>query len=527
MSALSDTGELGRPLFTKLVPYAVHVAASIYEDRRDRLVNNSIIDELEAMTSKIRDVLKSLNLPGSLQALEKPLGLPPGLISHAEEIRQQDGPNRLSKSIAETEKLKANDRNIYNEGVELLRSEAAEDERARVKYGTERWSRPRAKDANPKLHAQIAEIDGYLNAAATSDETVYKKLRDTEDLIRLLAGTDRELEHYVPSSRRAVLTPAVEQASSKLRACLNDINRLESRRTRKIEALKAKITNDDINPDLLKETARLEREFPMQKIEAAQFEDFFERRLLATYSSDQSLLADEESQQSQLIKKLQDTNAVFSQARRGDDSTKQREKALQSLENAFYKYKEIIQNLEAGRKFYNDLARIVGRFRDEAKQFAYSRRGEAGEIERYVPLISFPGSFHPNSYLSFPRVFKPETHVVNRDIQQSSALPVPMPNISNLSIQPKPNTRASSLQQQKDAEVYSAPAPIEEPLAAPQPQRTPVVPSPAGMWTPDMGIKFAGPPGAGGASGSSGKESSDGTVKGKKGWDPGMGVRFG
>jgi programmed cell death 6-interacting protein len=81
-------GEFGPPLFAKLVPFAVHVAASIYEERRDRLVNTNIIDELEILTTKIHDTLSSLNLPGSLQALEKPLGLPPSLTSHAEEIRQ-------------------------------------------------------------------------------------------------------------------------------------------------------------------------------------------------------------------------------------------------------------------------------------------------------------------------------------------------------------------------------------------------------------------------------------------------------
>jgi len=392
MSTLGESGELGRPLFTKLVPYAVHVAASIYEDRRDRLVKGSIIDELEAMTVKIREVLKSLNLPGSLQALEKPLGLPPGLVSHAEEIRQQDGPNRLTRSINETEKLKDNDRNIYNEGVELLRSEAAEDERARIKYGTERWSRPIAKDANPKLHAQITEIDGYLRSAASSDETVYKKLRDTESLIRLLGGTDRDLEHYVPSSRRAVLTPAVDHASSKLRACLNDISRLESRRSRKIESLKAKIKADDVNPELLREAARLEREYPMQKIEAGQFEEFFERRLLSKFDVDKHTVTEEEREQQALVKRLQDTNAAFTTARRGDESTKQREKALQSLENAYFKYKEIITNLEAGRKFYNDLARIVTRFRDDSRAWAYERRREAGMFEAYVLPVSFPFS---------------------------------------------------------------------------------------------------------------------------------------
>ncbi|KAK4908249.1 pH-response regulator protein palA/rim20, partial [Elasticomyces elasticus] len=104
VSMLGDNGPLGQPLFSKLVPYAVHIAASIYTDRRDRMVNESLIGELESMSDKLRDLLSSLNLPGSLQALEKPLGLPPTLVSHAEEMRQQDGLNRLHRSIEDTAK---------------------------------------------------------------------------------------------------------------------------------------------------------------------------------------------------------------------------------------------------------------------------------------------------------------------------------------------------------------------------------------------------------------------------------------
>ena len=54
-STLGDGGQFGQPLFAKLVPYAVHVAASLYEDRKNRLVNVSIIDELEGMTNKLRE----------------------------------------------------------------------------------------------------------------------------------------------------------------------------------------------------------------------------------------------------------------------------------------------------------------------------------------------------------------------------------------------------------------------------------------------------------------------------------------
>lgn len=54
-STLGENGTFGQPLFAKLVPYAVHVAASIYEERKNRLVNVSIIEELEALTNKLRE----------------------------------------------------------------------------------------------------------------------------------------------------------------------------------------------------------------------------------------------------------------------------------------------------------------------------------------------------------------------------------------------------------------------------------------------------------------------------------------
>ena len=58
-SALGDRGTFGQPLFAKLVPYAVHIAASIYEERKDRLIN-SIIDELEGLTNQIREFVTYL-----------------------------------------------------------------------------------------------------------------------------------------------------------------------------------------------------------------------------------------------------------------------------------------------------------------------------------------------------------------------------------------------------------------------------------------------------------------------------------
>ena len=106
----------------------------------------------------------------------------------------------------------------------------------------------------------------------------------------------------------------------------------------------------------------------MQKIEPAQFEDLFEQRLVR-YNPERTMLLEEQEEQTQLLRRLDEANKAFLDARAGDSSSKAREQALQKLEGAYLKYREIVVNLDSGRKFYNDLAKIVGRFRDECKNF--------------------------------------------------------------------------------------------------------------------------------------------------------------
>lgn len=378
---LGDNEVFGRPLFAQLVPFSVHVAASIYEERRDRLVNTKIIDELEILTTKIHDTLRSLNLPGSLQALEKPLGLPSSLVSHAEEIRQADALTRLQRSFADTAKLKAFDEAMLNEGRDVLYAEAAEDKQLRLKYGTERWSRPDSQTAAAHLYKQVGEVEGFMKSAANSDDLVKTKYKDSEEMLRLLSGNDRDLGNFVPSSRRVTITPKLETESSRLRGSLNELSRMESRRRRMIESVREKSKRDDINSAILAEAARLERNnFAGTQVVPADFEGFFEQRL-ARYDDDLDAVKAEENDQEEMLARLESINSVFVAAKRGDTSSKDRERALQKLENAYFKYKEIVSNLEVGRKFYNDLSKIVGRFRDDCRSFSYSRSSEAAQLE--------------------------------------------------------------------------------------------------------------------------------------------------
>lgn len=75
--------------------------------------------------------------------------------------------------------MKANDKAAYNEGVELLAAEKAEDDSSRRKYGTDRWAREPSEAAASKLYTTAREIDGYFSSAQSSDNLVEQKLFQT------------------------------------------------------------------------------------------------------------------------------------------------------------------------------------------------------------------------------------------------------------------------------------------------------------------------------------------------------------
>lgn len=382
---LGDKADFGAALFSRLVPFSVHQATSIYEERRDRLVNQNIIHGLDALTEDLHAALASLGLPGSLQALEKPLGLPHSLTQHADQLRQAEALTKIEQSMADIDKLRAADREVFDEGLEVLAAEEEEDNRLRAKYGTERWTRaPSAEDAQGgKLREQAAEIEGYFSTSANSDALVRDKYAAAREALALLAGPERALVAYVPSSVRASVPEGLKAVIGRLRGAYNDVLRLESRRRRRVEALRDKSRGDDIRPDIMREAARLERSYPSTTIVPEHFEAFFEKRLDRLYESELEALEKEGREQERLLGEVSRVSREFEgQKRMRDGDSRVREERLQELEEAFRRYEEIVGNLEDGRKFYNDLSGIVGRmFRDQARGWANQRRMEARGLE--------------------------------------------------------------------------------------------------------------------------------------------------
>ncbi|KAK3988835.1 pH-response regulator protein palA/prr-1 [Cladorrhinum sp. PSN332] len=512
---LGDHGEFGPALFTKLVPFSVHLAVSIYEERRDRLVNNNIISELETMTEKLHEILSSLNLPGSLQALEKPLGLPGTLVQHAEEIRQADGLHRLQRGFSDVEKLCAGDRAIFEEGKILLEAEEEEDRQLRLKYGTQRWARPESRldpshDGGAKLWNQAGEIEGYFASSTSSDAVVREKFAAVKDILGILAGSDRGLMDYIPNSRKTEIPELLKPAIGRLRGVYNDVMRLESRRRKRVESLRARAKGDDIKGDILAEAARLERTYPNTAIVPAHFEEFFDKRLDSLYDSELDMMEKERTDQEKLVGDIQKANRDFEVQKRtiGESGNREREKVLQRLDNAYYKYKEIVSNIEVGRKFYNDLSRIVEQFRNQARNWVNERRKETRVLEDEIsmpPLSSL--SLNPAPTQSQPVQAYQQS---NSYYMQSPPTPPRQPIRQSVVAQSPP----------VEAQIQS----WADNVPPQQPRPMPPISSMQGSWMPDMGIKFAGASGGGNAQGQGGQAGSSAT---RQTWDPNSGIRFG
>lgn len=525
---IGDKGEFGPALFTKLVPYSVHLAVSIYEERRDRMVNQNIIAELETLNKEMHEIISSLGLPGSIQAFEKPLGLPGTLVQHAEEIRQADAITRLQRSFADIDKLRAADLAVFEEGREFLRGEEEEDNRLRLKFGTDRWARPESRNEpnqGAKLWTQAGEAEGWFANSASSDGVVREKFNTVEPTLAILAGPDRGIMDFVPSSRRTEIPEPLKPAIGRLRSIYSDVTRLESRRRRKADALREKARGDDIKSDILAEAARLERNQTVATaIVPAHFEDFFDKRLDSLYEPDLEMVKKEGAEQEKLLSDLVRANREFESQKKmaGDKGNREREQALQKLENAYYKYKELTSNVEVGRKFYNDLSRIVGNFRDSARTFATERRREARMLEDELNMPPLG-----NLSLSQRDHVQPPTSPGSWNGSLKYQHPAPPPTQAEPSYHSGQAAAAPPRQQQaqRPAEAHiQSWAPASE-TVAPQPQQLRANPV-QHIWNQEIPLKFANPSGPSANTSPAPPPSHANKPRGGT-WDPNSGIRFG
>lgn len=373
-------------IFGEMLGWGAREAINIYNDNKGNLLQEKIVEPAQNFNDEADKILQSLNLPSSLEALERPVGLPPSLLRKAEEIRSEQGPTKIDVYLDDVQRLSRHVLGILDEAMDILDSEASEDEAVRKETPI---NRPPSHEANQELVMKQQRYRTILTQAAESDELVRRKWEEWEDQISELTRDEDELEALVPSSTvsmtgKAVSTNQTQIHARTLRGLLESLDDIRRTRDDLVVRAQRRAESDDIRPKVLAAAANLEHGIEMS---AVMFEDVSDNEL-AKYDKFIQGLTEGRKKQEEFLSSIKSTNDAFIQSRKQDPAVKDREQALQFLDLAYSHYREIIRNLDEGLKFYNDMAGILTNFKEACKIWSSARSREAGLLHRNMASLS-------------------------------------------------------------------------------------------------------------------------------------------
>ncbi|KAI8881313.1 hypothetical protein K501DRAFT_189254 [Backusella circina FSU 941] len=345
---------IGLPLFQKLVPFAVHQAASVYVDRKERLIKEDIISKLEELTGVYHSSIQSLNLPALLASTDHTTGLPDSILRQAAEVRGGGGSPSLYEMWEQVQKASAKNADILEDAFNALDEEHEADETQRSRYN-EQWTRPASHVLTQQLAAQGQKHRQTLTSAQKADMIVRNKLDTWAKIIDVLTLTREELEDSIPADNdnddddEEEEEERQESSLVRIKRLVEEMNQHQRLRKELMDKAKKLSNADDISPALLKRAAELTAKSPIVKIEPAQFEELFVDEL-RKYDELLMSVDQEDEQQSTLLRQLNESYHQFVTKSSEQGGSAKREKALQNLNQAYLKYKEIKTNLTEGLK---------------------------------------------------------------------------------------------------------------------------------------------------------------------------------
>ncbi|KAJ1732428.1 pH-response regulator protein palA/rim20 [Coemansia biformis] len=376
--------ELGPPLFRGLVPFVIHQAASLYEDRKDQLVNKDLIAALDELTADCESVLNSLNLPHSLEAIQKPVGLPPSILVGADEIRSEGGFIGIKRLMDSAIAANAAGAALLAAAEKALDAEAGEDQCVRLgaAAGSARAQRPESCELTVAFRAEVAKYQDVLARARESDAAIKAHVDTWGQFFSLLGSPRDEIERQVPQTTTNPITdPHHSQIVARLQQYMSEVTLMKRERLKSVEKLRRIAAEDDITPALNEEMQRLAAQSatPILQFELHQFEDMFAQHL-DKYITWRTYIDEERMAQSELLDSVREANQAFIVARSSHPLLQQREKALTNLDAAVKRYREASFNLHDGARFYASLETELAKLKNGCEDFAMARHLDAMEL---------------------------------------------------------------------------------------------------------------------------------------------------
>ncbi|XP_050298360.1 programmed cell death 6-interacting protein [Anthonomus grandis grandis] len=352
-----------KDLFSSLVPVAVHQALASYDLRKTEIVNTEIT-KLRESTQELNGMLASLNLPAAIEVTDSNTGLPPSIIEKAQTVASLGGISELSKMIEELPELLKRNQDVLDETDRMLNEEKAADDALRQQF-KDKWTRTPSDKLTEMFRSNAAKYRQIITNAIEADRLVQSKFTTHKPMIELLSKPASELESSLPSGNGSSLQNS--SSVSTLRSLMQEVETIKAEREA-IEAELKSATTDMKDKFLLALSKEGEINEPALSYQT----------LGQTYGPLQKQVAESLEKQKSLIERIRQAHQEFT-AERGSTGGG-RDAMMCQLAAAHDVFRDLLNNLKEGTKFYNDLTQLLVTFQNKVSDFCFARKTEKEEL---------------------------------------------------------------------------------------------------------------------------------------------------
>ena len=215
----------GPAFFDKLIPRSIREGIEEYARLKEKKCKE-LVDSMNDSMGLAKAALKSLSLPGTLEAFEVPLGLPKSILDRSNEVKKEGGTSSILEMQLTLKALSKNDMDVLLHAQRLILDEEKEDDELRKRFSNN-WKRMHSSKLNQNLKNMIAKFQEKMVSAAGSDDVLSKKINDSLHVIESLCSSKEELEALIPSASSNSAMGAKDPNVKLLRQLLDQLQGVE------------------------------------------------------------------------------------------------------------------------------------------------------------------------------------------------------------------------------------------------------------------------------------------------------------
>lgn len=433
LQTVSDYGSL---LFKDLLPFTVIQTADSFRDRQEEFINTRVNKPLRSLGLLLSKFLVERQLPGTIDVLDQPEAMPKNIIELSQELKSQGGVNRILQSLDDLRKLNEDGKNFIKDAEKRLELEAKEDSYLRSKQGTDNWTRETSHSAAKPYFERLEALQGYLKHAENGDQVIKESFFEIQNSLSSLELPENELIARIPTAKSSQLQGPLADAVRELKSLLDETKDIEHQRESHIEFLDVKSRQSPILPKIISEYKAIQNSKPGTNLSSDLFESTFVDHM-KQFDEELRYVEEEKSKQKELETRISQAHVKFQvQLERSSSSTSsERQCFISNLESSYVKFKELIENITQGLKFYQDFIGNAIKLVQDVEAYVSQRRIQARDLEMELTAkfqsLRTSESNSPPSNNSIPVSNQISSLQVSSDVPERIHSPIPRRALGN------------------------------------------------------------------------------------------------